>query len=463
MQLSHIPRRGLAGAALALLALGACAEDPELIIVDPNESPAIDPIFTRYVALGNSISAGYQSGGINDSTQQESFARLLAQQFETPYRYARLTMPGCPSPTANFLTGARVGAPNNPACALLVDPAGGVLNNVAVPGAAVADPTAGGAGTQASNALTTLFLSGKTQVERALDANPTFVTIWIGNNDALQAAATGLLTPTAGVSRGLTDSTLFKTEYNEMLTQLTTANPQLEGALISVVNTTAIPLLFPVAVLLQSPQAYGGFAQATGGDPNNPAGTLPIHPNCGTAAAPANYLVSFAIAAQIRLYRQTPTAAGAHPPLISCGNAVGTPAANSIVGDIFMLSPTEIGTLTSVVSAYNNHIATRANELGWAYVDVNPTLNQVRLADAAPGNPNQANPRIAYPFPRLDIAAGSGGTRSPFGTWFSFDGAHPARDAHVAIANLIIAAINDKYDTSVPTCTLASVDPPVCQ
>jgi lysophospholipase L1-like esterase len=444
MHLRFFARRGLAaGAILATLALAACGDDPDLIVPDRTDATA-GARFNRYVAIGNSITAGYQSGGINDSTQQESFARLLAQQFGTDYRYASLSMPGCPPPTANFLTGARVANATSTTCALLSTAASRALNNVAIPGAAVEDPTA--STSQASNTITTLILGGKTQVQRALDADPTFVTIWIGNNDALQPAATGLLTATAGVSRGLTDSSVFKQEYNEMLTQLTAENAELEGALISVVNTAAIPLLFPVAALFD-PTVRTGFAQATGG---TTAADITVLPNCGTAAAPANFLVSFAIAAQIRLYRQNPAAAGAHPPVISCGPS-GTPTIPAPVGDIFMLSPAEQTTLATVVGAYNNYISTRANELEWAYVDVNPTLLAVKQADV-----NAADPRITTIFPRLDIAQASGGTRSPFGTWFSFDGAHPARLGHEAIANAVIAAINAEYGTTIPACTIGT-------
>jgi len=54
-----------------------------------------------YVALGNSITAGYQSGGINDSTQRQSYALLLARQMGTRYAYPALTMPGCAPPINN--------------------------------------------------------------------------------------------------------------------------------------------------------------------------------------------------------------------------------------------------------------------------------------------------------------------------------------------------------------------------
>src|SRR5256885_2278281 len=115
----------------AVLALAACEGKRD--VLGPT-TPAGGEIFKSFVALGNSITAGYQSGGINDSTQRQSYARLLAGQMGTQYHYAALSLPGCPPPIANTQTGARVGGATAPPCALrtgssVVD----VLNNVAVP------------------------------------------------------------------------------------------------------------------------------------------------------------------------------------------------------------------------------------------------------------------------------------------------------------------------------------------
>src|SRR5262249_50083340 len=149
------------------------------------------------------ITAGYQSGGITDSTQRESFAAILAQAAGTRYAYPSLVPPGCPPPIVNFQTGARLGNGTATTC-FLRNPQtlSNILNNVAVPGAAVADlaePT-----TSASNPLTTLILGGKTQIEKAIAAAPTFVTVEIGNNDVLPAALSGVPIPVAGVSPGIT-------------------------------------------------------------------------------------------------------------------------------------------------------------------------------------------------------------------------------------------------------------------
>jgi hypothetical protein len=62
----------------------ACQDSKQL-----NMQTAMDPLFQNYVSLGNSLTAGYQSGGINDSTQKQSYAVLFAQQAGTRFeRYA---------------------------------------------------------------------------------------------------------------------------------------------------------------------------------------------------------------------------------------------------------------------------------------------------------------------------------------------------------------------------------------
>src|SRR5438270_10502030 len=110
----------VAAAAAALCALAACSSHRD--VLGP-ETPATGDIFKSYVAIGNSITAGYQSGGINDSTQRQSYAFKLAGSMGTQYHYASLNFPGCPSPIANAVTQARVltglpaGVTTPPACA----------------------------------------------------------------------------------------------------------------------------------------------------------------------------------------------------------------------------------------------------------------------------------------------------------------------------------------------------------
>jgi len=47
------------------LAAAACNNDQ---LNRPFANTPLDPLFDRYVSMGNSITAGFQSAGINDST-----------------------------------------------------------------------------------------------------------------------------------------------------------------------------------------------------------------------------------------------------------------------------------------------------------------------------------------------------------------------------------------------------------
>jgi len=91
----------------AVATLNSCDSDADVL-----NPPVVDPLFDSYVAIGNSITAGFQSGGINDSTQRLSYAALLARQMGTRYAFPSLRMPGCPPPLTSLLTGAR-GAPRS--------------------------------------------------------------------------------------------------------------------------------------------------------------------------------------------------------------------------------------------------------------------------------------------------------------------------------------------------------------
>jgi lysophospholipase L1-like esterase len=271
-----------------------------------------------------------------------------------------------------------------------------VLNNVAVPDARVLDPAA--RSSPASNALTTFILGGKTQVERALDARPTFVSIWIGNNDVLVAGYTGLLTP-ATVPPGITSPGIvstqaqFQTSYDLMLKQL----------LIGVAQIPSIPLM-----------TLGSLVYA------NRAALAPIvvNPNCDASSA----LVTLPLL--LPLIR-----AGGHPPQISC--AKGVDPTDPRVGDLYVLDVDERATLTAAIDAYNAYIRGKADALGWAFLDPNPTLTALK------GTPASAA------FPNFSSAT------NPFGTAFSLDGVHPSAEGQKIVANALIPVINTKFGTTL--------------
>jgi hypothetical protein len=258
--------------------------------------------------------------------------------------------------------------------------------------------------------LSTFILGGKTQVQRALDANPTFVSVWIGNNDILPAALSGILAPVEGISPGVTDVQAFADSYNAMLDALTAKGTIKGGVLIGVVNAAAAPIFIPGAAIL-NPQVKAA-AEAFVGRP------LTVDASCTSTT---QSLIDFRLLSVIR--------AGAQPDTIACApTAPGAP-----LGNIFVLDAGEIAALTQVVDGYNAAIQARATELGWAYFDPNPALAQLRASGAIPVIPDLTQPASA------------------FGAYISLDGVHPSGAGQALLADLIAAAINDKYGTNLPT------------
>ena len=396
--------------AAVLLAVLVGCEHTDL--VSPPRNAVNRTLFLSYVAIGNSVSAGFQSGGILDTTQIESFAAILAHQAGTRYAYPALRSPGCPPPIVNFQTQARLGGPTAPPCSLR-DPASvtAALNNVAVPGAITLDPTS--FTTDASNALTTFILGGKTQVQRALDAAPTFVTIEIGNNDVLLAALSGAVVPTPQIpSPGVTPVDSVVAQYSRMLTELLAARPKLQGALLGVFAVTALPSLFPAESLYSNATFQAEFTAAAGG-------SVTYLPNCtGTHALISIDIIPFWQAAAI-------------PKIISC--QPGVPA--EPYGDFFVLDTTKQRVIGAAIAGYDRYISAKADSLGWAYFDPNIALGALKASGAIPTLPNFAS------------------ATQTFGAYVTLDGIHPSALGHEVLANQLIQAINAKYSVAIDTVT----------
>jgi lysophospholipase L1-like esterase len=384
-------------AAASAVGLAGCATE-QVVGVPSNTATA--QLFASYVAIGNSISAGFQSGGIIDSTQQESFADLLAHAAGTRYAYPSIAKPGCPPPIVNFQTGALYGGYTSTTCGLR-SPGSltAILNNVAVPGAAVADLTS--LSTANSNALTTLILGGTTQIAKALQANPTFVTVEIGNNDVLAAALSGVPFPTAGVSPGITPLANFTASYATAIDSLTSANPKLKGVLFGVFNVTLVGALFPIDSAINDP--------IIGFEVNTAAGhTITYAPDCVNSGA----LMSIDVLPLIR--------AGTYPPVIGCGDT-----------DPFTLDANKQELFVGTITAYNAYIQAKADSIGFIYFDPNPLLANLRAVDSIPAVPNFAS------------------ATHPFGSFITLDGIHPSAAAHQLIAAALIAKIDSAYGATI--------------
>jgi lysophospholipase L1-like esterase len=364
------------------------------VVIGCHDAPTgpASPMFDRYVALGNSITAGFQSGGIDDASQRESYAALIARQARARYAYASLGA-GCPPPIDNLLDAISTGTINGNCAVSGQTPGRKLLNNVAVPGADSFDPIAA---TPSTDALTSLILDGRSQVDKALEATPTFVSIWIGNNDVLAAAITGQLG-----ANGPTPQATFAANYSQMVNRLHAGGVD-NGVLIGVSDVTRIPLLIPAAALAD-PSLRIALSFATGK-------TVTIATSCTGSAS----LISLAIIPEI--------ATGAHPASIACTATPGLP-----VGDRFVLDAAERAVLVAAVAEYNVYISAKADSVGYAYYDPNPLFIAARARGDVPTVPDVAN------------------LSAPFGPLFSLDGVHPSARGQIAIANELIALIAAEY------------------
>jgi lysophospholipase L1-like esterase len=366
-----------------LAAVAGCSDSP---------TGPVSPMFTRYVALGNSITAGFQSGGIDDATQRASYPALIARQARARYAYASLGA-GCPPPISDFLDAGSIGTIDASCAVTGQTPGRKLLNNVAVPGADSFDPIAA---TPSPDALTTLILDGKNQVDKALEATPTFVSIWIGNNDVLAAAITGQLG-----ANGPTPQATFAANYAQMVNRLRDAGVT-RGILIGVSDVTQVPLLIPASAL-SDPTLRFALNIATGR-------SVTIASSCTGSSV---YL-SLAIIPEI--------ASGAQPATIACTSTGG-----AALGDRFVLDVAERAALLAAVAGYNTYIAAKADSVGYAYYDPNPLFAAARARGDVPTVPSLAVPS------------------EPFGPLFSLDGVHPSNTGQKLIANEIITVIAAEY------------------
>ena len=421
----------------AMLSIAACGDADSKLLLP--KDPAGGALMSSYVALGNSITAGWQSGGLNDSVQRNSYAFLLAQQAGTRFAYpsftksfkatATLTITtGCPPMLGNWatqkLTDSLVPTPSG--CALRdASKATDVLNNVAVPFAYASDLLVTGAGIKIpSAAVHTFILGGKAQVDRALDARPTFASLWIGNNETLSPATVGMIGGAATLGApALVTGTDFTTAFNAAVDSLVRGAPTLQGGiLIGAVKVANAPRFWSADSLV-GPNAAArltAIGTFTGKGP-------PAVIGCG-APGVTGWLVSSELIKAIR--------SGAFPANAIVCNPLAAPGG---AGDIFVLDPTEQATLNAATDEYNATISAKATALGWAYLDPNPTLAASR-AGATPAIPA---------FPNFTSNTRDAAT-SVFGALFSLDGVHPSAAGQKVVANLVIAAINTKYSLQIP-------------
>lgn len=355
--------------------------------------------FTKYVALGDSLTAGFSSGSINSTFQSTSYPALLARQFGTAdFQQPLVSPPGLPGilqlvrlvPTPVIAPTPGSGVPTN---LNLPRP----YDNLAVPGANVHDLLTKTSSTSA-NDPTDLILRrlGFTQLQQGLSLHPTFVTLWIGNNDALGSA-------TAGTDQLLTPLASFESDYKTIVGAIAASGAKM--AIANIPDVTSIPFVTTLTRFIPNPATgrpaliNGNFVPLIG-----PDGPL----------QPGDFV----------LLTATAELAVGHGIPVALGGA-GIPLSNSVV-----LNASEAANIRARVNQYNAVIAAAATQAGAALVDVNSQLTTLATTGVDVGG-------ITYSSAFL-----SGGV-------FSYDGVHPTKFGYAFIANLFIDAIDNKFGNDV--------------
>lgn len=202
----------------AVLAVGFASCEPEF------DTPVTDDGFyssgtanlSNYVAVGNSLTAGYADGALYITGQKNSYPNIMAEQFAF-VGGGEFTQPLMNDNLGGLLLGGTqitenrfvlaVDANGNPGPVRLEgtpttdvsNKLSGSFNNMGVPGAKSFHLVAPGYGnvagvpTGSANPYFARFASSEnaTVVGDAAAQNPTFFSLWIGNNDILGYATSG--------------------------------------------------------------------------------------------------------------------------------------------------------------------------------------------------------------------------------------------------------------------------------
>ena len=233
--------------ALAVLGIATSCE-PEIERSTPDyETARGEADFSVYVALGNSLTAGYADGALNRQGQIWSYPAIIADKIQVINPELEFNQPLLPEGRANgtrFIAAFNGGLPqieveqNGLTNQQIYAPVQGSFQNLGVPGAKVGHLVFPGYGSAQGNPYFARFATTPTTtvVDMAVAQNPTFFTLWIGNNDVLGYATQG-----GAEGSTITDPAQFRAAYQAIIAQLKASNASIEGALANLPDVTKIP------------------------------------------------------------------------------------------------------------------------------------------------------------------------------------------------------------------------------
>ncbi|MEJ8803766.1 SGNH/GDSL hydrolase family protein [Pontibacter sp. H249] len=451
---------------LLALTAGVLLTSCEPEIDTPNPTAGSEANFSKYIAVGNSLTAGFQDNGLYREGQLSSYPAILADQFRevgggnfvqplfpenqrNGSGYLRLvgfTPTG--SPITETVTTERAIRSASPVLfTKFTDP----VQNLGVPGIKVAEIKVQGYGSAQGNPyferITPDNQAGQTYLQRVQQSTDhTFFSLWLGNNDVLSYATSG--GASSATSNAITPVNLFDANYSELVNALT-ANGQ-EGILATIPDVTGIPFFTTVGPSVKktlTDNNIPGMVAITG------AGKDRIQVATAQINAPQNGVLFTLTGASYAPLLGQPTGkywrdlarqvSPSQDPLIVRGTlaqlllnySVDTTKMFGFSGEnpwpsALLLDVNEQNSVKAATTSFNNIIKAQAQAKGLALWDANAYFTSIQSGFGRNG--------VAY---------------SPAfitGNLFSLDGVHLTPRGYAIVANEMIGAINAKYSASVP-------------
>ena len=399
--------------------------EPEIEAFKPDAGEAD---FSVYVALGNSLTAGYANGELYKSGQMVSYPNIMAKQmihagageFRQPLMrdelgFGNKLILGIATDCLgnDNLTTVPAGGTPDPSNFTNMFSEEGPFHNLGVPVALVSHLLLPGYGL--ANPYFGRFASSSSAriIDDALDLDPTFFSLWIGSNDVLGYATSG------GESGEITPAEQFKHLYRLILNELTTKADK--GVLANIPDITSIPFFNTIP-------AHGLFLTRQGQVDSlnllhygNPHITFRLGINGFVVADTTSEYDGMRQLKEDELVLLTTP-----QDRIKCegwGSEFPIPAN-------FYLSQQQIVEVTTAINAYNIAIKELAEEFNLALVDINSLLKE----SIAGINYDGLNFTTQY----------------VMGGVFSLDGVHLSPRGNAIVANHFFKAINNKYGSTIP-------------
>lgn len=415
----------------ALLILSGCSlEEP-----DVKQSPEAQlnsvtkQLFAQYVALGNSLTAGYQSGALTEMHQKHSYVKKIAEQAGVGDQFIQplIAYPGLGtytaqgagilklqgfnetgSPIINPVPYALVGFnPLDPYTSASIKNHPAPYNNLGIPGIVLGDLDSAVTAVQSYShsglidpILRNPAFGNTNPVEQALMLQPTLITCWIGNNDVLGYATSGGTNPAAP-----TPTAVFQGLYTLLLQKLTAGGTKVVVA--NIPDVTSIPFFTTVPYQVEVQGNMVALVIETAGGPRQ------------ATAEDLLLLTAQSIIGDV---------SGTYGP---AGVPVGFDAAAPLPS-AFVLDKDEIEVARTAVDEFNTAISTVAGQFNVPVVDINSLLVDASDEDG-------------YPLAGIELSS-----KFISGGLFSLDGVHPTDIGSAFVANEWIATMNRELGTNIP-------------